>query len=195
MITAKIVRAKRMMLAKACGNLGLLAQLCVFGFMASTAAVAQEGSNKLQDIEVQSLPGDKVELRLVLSGPAPEPLAFTIDQPARIALDLADTSLGLDSRRTDVGVGVLDTVLAAEANGRTRVVLNLDDLVAYQTRVAGNAIYVTLESATSLASNRTEFPAAPAAASHGHRPRVPGTGACRAGGVGLRWPSREAHRH
>ena len=72
---------------------------------------------------------------------APEPLAFTIDQPARIALDLADTSLGLDSRRTDVGVGALDTVLAAEANGRTRIVLNLDDLVGYETRVAGNTVY------------------------------------------------------
>jgi len=96
----------------------LLAQFAVGGLLAGMSLFAQAADNKLQDIEIQSLPGDQVELRLIMSGPAPEPLAFTIDQPARIALDLADTSLGMASRRTDVGMGVLDTVLAAEANGK-----------------------------------------------------------------------------
>jgi type IV pilus assembly protein PilQ len=137
-----------------------LAQVAVLALLVSISANAQEAGNKLQDIQVQPLPGDKVELQLILSGPAPEPLAFTIDQPARIALDLADTSLGLDSRRTDVGIGSLDTVLAAEANGRTRVVLNLDQLVGYETRVAGNTIYVTLESPASSQAVVTEFAAA-----------------------------------
>ena len=50
----------------------------------------------------------------------------------------------LKSRRKDVGIGVLDTILAAEANGRTRVVLNLDAIVPYETRVEGNSIVVTL---------------------------------------------------
>ena len=100
-------------------------------------ASAQEG-NRLQDIQVQSLPGDRVELRLIMSGTAPEPLAFTIEDPARIALDLPDTALGLTSRRRDVNMGPLDTVLTAEANGRTRVVLNLDSMVAYETRRSGN---------------------------------------------------------
>ena len=146
-----------------CRKMVGFAQLAVLGFLAGAAVNAQEASNKLQDIEVQALPGDKVELRLVLSGPAPEPLSFTIDQPARIALDLADTSLGLDSRRTDVGIGSLDTVLAAEANGRTRVVLNLDTLVDYETRVAGNAVLVTLSAPASSTPMVTDF--APAAAS------------------------------
>ncbi len=141
-------------------SISLLAQLMLLGLAAGTAAGAPEPGNKLQNIEFQNLPGDKVELRLVLSGPAPEPLAFTIDQPARIALDLADTGLGLNSRRTEVGLGALDTVLAAEANGRTRVVLNLDSLVAYQTRVAGNTIYVTLESPQNTQAAVTTFAAA-----------------------------------
>ena len=106
-------------------------------------ANAQEG-NRLQDIQVQSLPGQRVELKLILSGTAPEPLAFTIDDPARIALDLPETALGLSSRRRDVNLGPLDTVLTAEANGRTRVVLNLDSMVPYETRRSGNTIFVTL---------------------------------------------------
>ena len=62
---------------------------------------------------------------MILSGTAPEPLAFTIEDPARIALDLPETTLGLSSRRRDVNLGPLDTILTAEAKGRTRVVLNL----------------------------------------------------------------------
>jgi len=106
-------------------------------------ANAQE-NNRLQDIQVQSLPGQRVELRLILSGTAPEPLSFTIDDPARIAFDLPETTLGLSSRRRDVNLGPLDTILTAEANGRTRVVLNLDSMVPYETRRSGNIIYITL---------------------------------------------------
>ena len=111
--------------------------LCAF-------AVSAQESNRLQDIQVQSLPGQRVELKLILTGTAPDPLAFTIDDPARIALDLPDTTLGLSSRRRDVNLGPLDTILTAEANGRTRVVLNLDGMVPYDTRKSGNTIFVTL---------------------------------------------------
>ncbi len=66
-------------------RLAAMAQAVVLMFAGLTAS-AQEG-NRLQDIQVQSLPGQRVELRLIMSDTAPEPLAFTIDNPARIALD------------------------------------------------------------------------------------------------------------
>jgi type IV pilus assembly protein PilQ len=123
-------------------KLAALAQAAVLLFCGATAS-AQDG-NTLQDIQVQSLPGDGVELTLVMSETAPEPLAFTIENPARIALDLPNTTLGLSSRRQDVNLGPLDTVLTAEANGRTRVVLNLGSMVEYETRRSGNTVVVTL---------------------------------------------------
>ena len=89
-------------------------------------AFAQAPANQLQDMQVQTLPGNKIELELKLSGAAPTPLSFTIENPARIALDLPNTALALPARRKDVGVGALTTILAAEADGRTRVVLNLE---------------------------------------------------------------------
>ena len=119
-------------------------------------ANAQEG-NRLQDIQIQSLPGQRIELKLILSGTAPEPLTFTIDDPARIALDLPATALGLSSRRRDVNLGPLDTVLTAEANGRTRVVLNLDSMVPYETRRSGNTIYITLGAEGGDESMSTQF--------------------------------------
>ena len=139
-------------------KLTALAQVTLLLFVGS-AANAQEG-NRLQDIQVQSLPGDRVELKLIMSGTAPEPLAFTIDDPARIALDLADTTLGLTSRRRDVNMGPLDTVLTAEANGRTRVVLNLDTMVAYETRVSGNIVTIILGDGDDYSADTTQFAAA-----------------------------------
>ena len=101
---------------------------------------------KLESIDVQTLSGQQVQLKLHMSGPAPEPLPFTIDKPARIAFDLPNTTLALSSRRIDVKSGGVDTVLAAEANGRTRLVVNVDSLLPYTTKVDGDSIIVTLGS-------------------------------------------------
>ena len=130
-------------------------------------ASAQEG-NTLQDIQVQTLPGDRVELRLIMSDTAPEPLDFTIENPARIALDLPNTALGLTSRRRDVNLGPLDTVLTAEANGRTRVVLNLGAMVEYETRRSGNTVIVTLGDSDDYSAGTTQFASAPASDSRSY---------------------------
>ncbi|HZX22803.1 MAG TPA: type IV pilus secretin PilQ [Woeseiaceae bacterium] len=151
--------------------LGWLAALVLLFACAGTYAQDAPG-NTLQDIQVQSLPGQQVELRLILSGPAPEPLSFTIENPARIALDLPDTALGLSSRRRDVDLRMLDTVLTAEANGRTRVVLNLDSMVPYETRVSGNTVVLTLGEGGDMVAETTTFTGTPStspAAASGRR--------------------------
>jgi len=113
--------------------------------LAAVPAMAQSNAaRQLEAIDVQSLPGQILEVRLRLSDTPPEPMSFTIDNPARIALDLPDTSIGMDARRRDVNQGPLSTVLTAEANGRTRVVFNMVNMVPYDTRVVGDSIYVTL---------------------------------------------------
>src|SRR5450631_2268522 len=114
---------------------------CALGALWSAQAGAADATTaKLQAIDVQTLPGQQLQLTLRLSGPAPEPLSFTIDNPARISVDLPNTALALPSRRIDVRSAGVDTILAAEASGRTRLVLNLDRLVPYQMRVDGNNI-------------------------------------------------------
>jgi type IV pilus assembly protein PilQ len=130
---------------------GLVAGLFAFAGSALQNAQAQS-TNRLESIQASAGAGNKVELVLRLSGAAPTPLTFTVDNPARIALDLPDTSVAMTSRRVDVKQGVLDTVNVAEANGRTRVVLNVDSLVPYETRVQGNTIVVSLAAAGSTRS-------------------------------------------
>jgi len=139
--------------------LGILLLGATAGLVAAQAPASDAAANQLQSIDVQTLAGKQVQLTLHLSGPAPQPLAFTIDNPARISLDLPNTSLALASRRIDVRQGGIDTVLAAEANGRSRIVLNLDQLQPYTTRVQGNDVIVTVGASGQSAA------AAPATAS------------------------------
>ena len=117
--------------------------LIALGAISFTARAADP--LKLESMDVQTS-GQQVQIKLHMSGPAPEPLPFTIDKPARIAFDLPNTTLALTSRRLDVRSGGVDTVLAAEANGRTRVVVNVESLLPYSTKVDGNTIIVTLGS-------------------------------------------------
>ncbi len=101
-------------------------------------------TNALTAVDVSSLPGSRVQIRFSMAQPAPEPLSFTIDTPARIALDFADTRSELPQRTTQLGVGVARSVTAVEAKGRTRVVVNLVQMVPYETRLEGNQVYVIL---------------------------------------------------
>lgn len=136
-------------------QMAALAQAVLLMFVGTTAS-AQEG-NRLQDIQVQTLSGDRIELKLIMSETAPEPLAFTIENPARIALDLPGTTLGLSQRRRDVNQGPLATILTAEANGRTRVVLNLDSMVPYETKASGNTVTVLLGDGSDYDAGSTQF--------------------------------------
>ena len=120
-----------------------LAALAGIAAFAAQAAWGQ-AALKLERVDVQPQPGDQVEVRLELDGPAPQPVTFTIDNPARLSVDLPGVDLALPSRRIDVNSGGVDTVVAAEASGRTRLVFNLDQMRPYQTRVAGNTVFVTI---------------------------------------------------
>jgi type IV pilus assembly protein PilQ len=122
----------------------MIAAMTLVALSALTFKAEAADPVKLQAIDVQTLSGQQVQLKLRMSGPAPQPVPFTIDKPARIAFDLPNTALALPSRRVDVRSGGVDTVLAAEANGRTRVVVNVDTLLPYTIKVDGNDIIVVL---------------------------------------------------
>jgi type IV pilus assembly protein PilQ len=126
--------------------LSTCASLMVFGVLGALPSQTASAADapKLESIDVQPLPGQQLQVVMKLSGPAPQPLSFTIDNPARISFDLPNTELALPSRRIDVHTSGLDSILAAEAKDRTRLVLSLDKLVPYDTRVEGNNIIVML---------------------------------------------------
>ena len=117
--------------------------LAILAIAWSQLASAQ-GSARLTAVEVLPMQGSTLQVRLRTDGPAPQPLTFTIDKPARLSVDLPDVGLALENRRIDVGAGGVDTIVAAEATGRTRVVFNLDSLVPYTAVAEGDSVLVTL---------------------------------------------------
>jgi type IV pilus assembly protein PilQ len=133
--------------------------------LAAPAPARAADQTALQSIDVQPLPGQQVQVTMRLSGPAPQPLSFTIDNPARISFDLPNTSLAMPSKRIDVHASGLDTIVAAETKDRTRLVMNLDKLVPYDTRVVGNNIVVMLGGSSASTATVTSAASTPSAAS------------------------------
>ena len=102
----------------------------------------------LDNISYSSLPGDRVQVNMEFSDPLTEkPVNFTIDNPARIAVDLPGIELNLDEKTQTIGVGMAHSVVAVEAGGRTRVVVNLVRPVAYDMDLQGNTVVMTLGNA------------------------------------------------
>ncbi len=126
----------------------------IFGLMC-VFSLSQAGT--LDNISYSVLPGERVQLQIELSEPVQdEPLSFTIDNPARIALDFPNTTLGAVTKNQSIDVGVAHSVSAVEAAGRTRVVLNLVKSVGYDIEIQGNTVTVTLSgdaSSSAIASS------------------------------------------
>ena len=62
--------------------LAWLTVACALGALSSARAGAADATTaKLQAIDVQTLPGQQLQLTMRLSGPAPQPLSFTIEKP------------------------------------------------------------------------------------------------------------------
>jgi len=120
--------------------------LLALGLLAVMPAMA---ANVLQDVRYAAAPGGKVDITLQFAEPVGDVQAFTTDSPPRIAIDLPGTTNGLSTRRVAVGSGATSAVSAAEAGGRTRVVVDLFRPAGYTTRSNGNLLVVTVDAGTS----------------------------------------------
>ncbi|MDX5371597.1 MAG: type IV pilus secretin PilQ [Pseudomonadaceae bacterium] len=119
----------------------------------------------LQKLDVAALPGDKVELKLSFDEPVAAPRGYTIEQPARIALDLPGVSSKLGEKNRELGVGNARSVTVVEAQNRTRLIINLSTLVPYSTRSEGNNLIVVVgDAAGAQAQAQAQASAAPVAA-------------------------------
>jgi len=115
----------------------------------------------LDDITFSTIAGDQLEVTLHMSGEIPEPGSFTIDNPARIALDLPGTSSNLKTKFIDIGVGLARSINAIEAGGRTRVVINLARLTQYHVEKRGDKIVIKLGDSIGRSVASTSFSSSP----------------------------------
>jgi type IV pilus assembly protein PilQ len=100
--------------------------------------------NALQDISFSSLPDRGIEVVIEAAGPIVETSSFSTQNPARIAIDFAGMRSQLAQKSQPVGVGLVRSINAVEAQGRTRVVVNLVDSMQYRINVEGNRAILRL---------------------------------------------------
>ncbi|MGM0678083.1 MAG: type IV pilus secretin PilQ, partial [Pseudomonadota bacterium] len=107
-------------------------------------AAAASPDRALQEIVYNTLPGDRLQVIMRFSEPPPAPESFTIDNPARLALDFPNTRSAVRERRQEINVGLTQSVDTVEARNRTRVVFNLVRMMRFDTRMDGNNLVLTL---------------------------------------------------
>jgi type IV pilus assembly protein PilQ len=123
-------------------GLGLqhLAAMLVFSLLAQAVYAAPT----ITDIEFASRPGSMFEVRLDFDETPPEMQAYTIEKPARIAIDFPGARSALPRKSYSLPYGNATGVVVLESGDRTRMVLNLVKLVPYETRVEGNSLYLVV---------------------------------------------------
>ena len=139
-----------------------LTLLCV-GMISNVFAAVDESllGNKIENIDFAALSGGRVSIRIKMKDALVNPPAgFTLNNPARIALDFPDTANGLAKSNIPSEQGALKSVTLAQAKDRTRMVLNLSKAVGYNTAIEGHDVIITLqgnEAAVANTATETRF--------------------------------------
>src|SRR5690554_58839 len=100
------------------------------------------GATSLDDIRFAELPNQKFEVRLNFDQAPPEPHGYTIESPARIVLDFPDVESELKERRFPLSFDNGKSALVLTSGDRTRLILNLENLTSYSSRIDGNAYVI-----------------------------------------------------
>lgn len=107
-------------------------------------AGAQEVGNVLEDITASAHGGVlnvKLGFKTPLSAP---PAGFSVANPARIALDLVNVENGLGKNSHLFNEGDLKSANVIQSEGRTRVVLNLNQAMTYESTIDGRFLLLAL---------------------------------------------------
>ena len=118
---------------------GLLIALFAFGAQAQADA-----QNSISALSVSTGNGVTV-IKVELAQPLAElPAGFTINTPPRIAFDFPNTANGMGKSVQDFNAGDLRSANIVQAGNRTRLVINLNQMLTYDSKVDGNNLLITL---------------------------------------------------
>lgn len=95
----------------------------------------------IEDIAFTAQPGAQLEVRLTFSEPPSADIdSYLIEEPARIVLDFPDTRSGLEQKRFSLSQANATSVMVLESGDRTRMIVNLVDLVPFESSVSGRQL-------------------------------------------------------
>ena len=124
----------------ACVSVGAL--LMAVSLSASAQAPT---TNTIQSV-TGSVQGGSEIIRIDLAEPLTAvPTGFSIQTPARIALDFPGIGNAMGRTAVDINLGNLRSANVVQAGERTRVVLNLKAATAYKAEIQGKSLFITLD--------------------------------------------------
>ena len=104
-----------------------------------------ETQNKITALSVAEAGSDTTVIKVEMTEPlANPPVGFTVNTPPRIALDFPNTENALGKSAQDFSAGDLRSANIVQAGSRTRLVINLNQMMSYETRTQGNNVLITL---------------------------------------------------
>lgn len=113
--------------------------------LATSLPFTAQAQNSIQSVS-GSVQGGSEVIRIELAQPlASVPTGFTIQVPARIALDFPGVANSLGRSAVDLNLGNLRSANVVQAGERTRVVLNLKAPTAYKAEIQGKSLLIILE--------------------------------------------------
>ena len=125
--------------------------------IASCPAMAQS-TNTIQAVS-GSVQGGIEVIRIDLAEPLlAVPTGFSIQAPARIALDFPNVTNGIGRSSVDLSLGNLRSANVVQAGKRTRVVLNLRTATVYKSELQGKSLLITLEPSAVAAPSTAAAP-------------------------------------
>ncbi|MBR9865933.1 MAG: type IV pilus secretin PilQ [Oceanospirillales bacterium] len=99
---------------------------------------------KLMASSFVALPDNKLEVRFDFDVPPTLPKSYMTNSPARLVLDMWGVENTLDTRLLSVESGNVDKINFAQVAGRLRVVVDLFEPSAFETRTDGNSLFLTV---------------------------------------------------
>ena len=95
----------------------------------------------IEDIAFSSQPGGRLEVQLTFDEPPVADLeSYTIEEPARIVVDLPQTRSVLEEKRFPLSEPNATSVMLLEAGDRTRLIVNLVELVPFESEISGRRL-------------------------------------------------------
>lgn len=138
-------------------TLTLPAFLIAFCLLGAQAQAADQ--NKITALNAFSTGSGMITIKVDLAEPLTNPPpGFTINTPPRIAFDFANTENGLGKSTQDFTTSGLRGANIVQAGTRTRLVVNLDQMLTYDTKIDGNSLLITLHEKPSQQSATSNAP-------------------------------------
>jgi type IV pilus assembly protein PilQ len=124
----------------------LIRLLGIFIALGVLSAQAQaDVQNSITALSVSSAGNGETVIKVELAQPlAVLPAGFTINTPPRIAFDFPDTANGLGKSLQNFNEGDLRSANIVQAGSRTRLVINLNQMLSYDAKIEGNNLLITL---------------------------------------------------